>query len=73
MGKGKGGKGGKGVSGAGAGAGTGDARNLTELPESYGTQQLLLQARDPHWVHACWDLSREQQRRYNALPPNRPI
>jgi hypothetical protein len=38
-----------------------------ELPESYGTQQLLLTARDPHWLYAHWDLSREQQRHYNAF------
>ena len=38
-----------------------------ELPESYGTQQLLLAARDPHWLYAHWDLTREQQRRYNLL------
>ena len=37
------------------------------LPESYGTQQLLLAARDPHWLYAHWDLTREQQRRYNLL------
>ena len=38
-----------------------------ELPESYGTQQLFLTARDPHWVYAHWDLSREQLKKYNAL------
>jgi hypothetical protein len=38
-----------------------------ELPESYGTQQLLLAARDPHWLYAHWDLTAEQQRNYNAL------
>jgi hypothetical protein len=37
-----------------------------ELPEAYGTQRLLLVARDPHWVYAHWDLSAEQLRKYNA-------
>ena len=32
-----------------------------ELPEAYGTQKLLLTARDPHWLYAHWDLTREQQ------------
>jgi hypothetical protein len=38
-----------------------------ELPEAYGTQRLLLTARDPHWLYARWDMTREQQRRYNRL------
>jgi len=38
-----------------------------ELPESYGTQQLFLAARDPHWLYAYWDFSREQLKKYNAL------
>jgi hypothetical protein len=38
-----------------------------ELPEAYGTKRLLLAARDPHWLYARWDLSRQQQRSYNAL------
>ena len=38
-----------------------------ELPEAYGTQKLLLMARDPHWIYSHWDFTREQQRRYNAL------
>jgi uncharacterized protein len=38
-----------------------------ELPEAYGTKRLLLAARDPHWLYARWDLSRSQQRGYNAL------
>jgi len=37
-----------------------------ELPTSYGTENLLLTARDPHWLYAHWDLSDAQQRRYNA-------
>ncbi|MCD6049355.1 MAG: hypothetical protein K0Q55_758 [Verrucomicrobia bacterium] len=39
---------------------------LGELPESYGTGRLFLAARDPHWLYAAWDLTREQQRSYNA-------
>ena len=38
-----------------------------ELPESYGTNAILLTARDPHWLYAHWDLSADQQRRYNAF------
>ncbi len=37
-----------------------------ELPESYGTKKLLLTARDPHWLYAHWDLTNEQQRKYNS-------
>ncbi len=37
-----------------------------ELPESYGTKKLFLTARDPHWLYAHWDLTREQQNEYNA-------
>jgi uncharacterized protein len=37
-----------------------------ELPESYGSQQLFLAARDPHWLYAHWDFSREQLKKYNA-------
>jgi hypothetical protein len=37
-----------------------------ELPEAYGTQKLLLTARDPHWLYAHWDLTREQLRALNA-------
>ncbi len=38
-----------------------------ELPEAYGTQQLFLTARDPHWLYAHWDLTHDQQARCNAL------
>jgi hypothetical protein len=37
----------------------------TELPEAYGTKKLSLTARDPHWLYAHWDLTREQQARLN--------
>ena len=36
------------------------------LPEAYGTQRLKLTPRDPHWVHAHWDFTREQLRAVNA-------
>jgi hypothetical protein len=38
----------------------------TELPESYGTKKLFLTARDPHWLYAHWDLTREQQLKMNG-------
>jgi len=37
-----------------------------ELPEAYGTRQLFLTARDPHWLYAHWDLTHEHQTRCNA-------
>jgi len=37
------------------------AGESAELPEAYGTKQLHLTARDPHWLYANWDLTREQQ------------
>ncbi len=44
-----------------------------ELPEAYGTRQLFLTARDPHWLYARWDLTREQQRKYNAMSADRHL
>lgn len=38
-----------------------------ELPESYGTRRLVLAARDPHWLYAHWDFTREQLNKYNGL------
>jgi hypothetical protein len=43
------------------------------LPEAYGTGKLLLAARDPHWLYAHWDLTPEQQRRYNTLSADRHL
>jgi hypothetical protein len=37
------------------------------LPESYGTRRLFLVARDPRWLYAHWDFSREEQRALNRL------
>lgn len=44
-----------------------------ELPEAYGTKSLFLLARDPHWLYAHWDLTREQLRHYNALSADRHL
>jgi hypothetical protein len=38
-----------------------------ELPEAYGTGQMFLTARDPHWLYAHWDFTREQLRHLNVL------
>jgi len=48
-------------------AGTWEDEESQSLPESYGTQRLILTARDPHWLYAHWDLTQEQQRKYNEL------
>jgi len=37
-----------------------------ELPESYGTGQLFLAARDPRWLYAHWDFASEQLKSANA-------
>ena len=42
------------------------APHVPELPEAYGTGKFTLTARDPHWLYAQWDLTREQQRQHNA-------
>ena len=44
----------------------------TELPEAYGTKKLFLTARDPHWLYAHWDLTREQQLRAQREVGGRP-
>jgi hypothetical protein len=41
-----------------------------QLPEAYGTRQLFLAARDPHWLYAHWDFNREQLKASNALSPS---
>lgn len=40
---------------------------IAALPEGYGTRELFLTARDPHWLYATWDLSHEQQQQYNKV------
>ncbi|MDB6055214.1 MAG: hypothetical protein JWN25_2737 [Verrucomicrobiales bacterium] len=47
--------------------GAGLLDDLAELPEAYGTKKLLLTARDPHWLYAHWDLTREQLKDFNKL------
>lgn len=42
------------------------AKPEAELPNAYGTKKLFLAARDPHWLYAHWDLTREQQLKMNA-------
>jgi hypothetical protein len=51
----------------------GGGESSAELPEAYGTQRLLLTARDPRWLYARWDLTHEQQRKYNALSVDRHL
>jgi hypothetical protein len=46
---------------------------LGTLPDSYGTERLLLAARDPHWLYAAWDLNQEQLGRYNAQSADRHL
>ncbi|MEY4385638.1 MAG: hypothetical protein RLY20_921 [Verrucomicrobiota bacterium] len=45
----------------------------TELPEAYGTQHVLVAARDPHWLYVHWDLTREQLRDYNTKSVHRHL
>ena len=47
--------------------------DLAELPEAYGTQRLLLTARDPHWLYAHWDLTRDQLKLYNSRSVDRHL
>jgi len=44
-----------------------------ELPEAYGTKRLLLAARDPRWLYAHWDLTRDQLKEYNSLSADRHL
>jgi hypothetical protein len=44
-----------------------------ELPEAYGTGRLMLTARDPRWLYAHWDLSREQLQEYNSSSRDRHL
>jgi hypothetical protein len=38
---------------------------LGELPEAYGTRQLVATARDPRWLYIFWDLTDTQQQGFN--------
>ncbi|HSH95589.1 MAG TPA: DUF4912 domain-containing protein, partial [Roseimicrobium sp.] len=44
-----------------------------ELPEAYGTQRLLLTARDPQWLYAHWDFTQQQLREANALSKDKHL
>ncbi len=46
---------------------------IAPLPESYGTGKLFLTARDPHWLYAHWDFTREEQFRHNARSMDRHL
>jgi uncharacterized protein len=37
-----------------------------KLPEAYGTKRLVLTARDPRWLYAHWDFTREQLEECNS-------
>jgi hypothetical protein len=43
------------------------------LPAAYGTGRLFLTARDPHWLHAHWDLTPTEQFRHNAKSEDRHL
>src|SRR5260221_1718515 len=45
----------------------------SELIEAYGSKRLHLTARDPHWLYAHWDLSREHLKHYNGLSASRHL
>lgn len=49
------------------------AAETGDLPEAYGTERLLLTARDPHWLYAHWDFTLEQLRRYNGRSLDRHL
>lgn len=53
--------------------GSGVVSERAHLPSSYDTGKLQLVARDPHWLYAHWDLSEQQQRRYNSLSADRHL
>lgn len=36
------------------------------LPEAYGTRELVLSPRNPNWIYAHWDFTREQLQDYNS-------
>jgi uncharacterized protein len=43
----------------------GSESEALELPEAYGTQRLLIVARDPRWVYVHWDMTGDQLREHN--------
>lgn len=46
---------------------------IAPLPDSYGTGKIFLTARDPHWLYAHWDFTREEQFRHNARSVDRHL
>ena len=40
--------------------------HLGELPDAYGTGNLFLTARDPHWLYVYWDLNWQQMADYRG-------
>jgi uncharacterized protein len=50
----------------GAGQASFTTTEALELPDAYGTERLLLIARDPHWVYAHWDMTADQLQNHNA-------
>ena len=38
-----------------------------ELPEAYGTGEIIVTPRDPYWIYAAWDLTLKQIKHYNSL------
>lgn len=43
------------------------AQQPATLPDSYGTEQIFLAARDPYWALASWDLDERQRASYEAI------
>lgn len=44
-----------------------------DLPAAYGTQALFLAAREPHCLHASWDLTADQRDGYHSRTPDRRL
>lgn len=49
------------------------AAEAAHLPEAYGTGRLYVTPRDPHWLYAHWDITPQQQFRYNARSVDRHL
>lgn len=59
--------------GQGPSAKAAEPEEAAELPESYGTGRLFLTARDPHWLYAQWDFTRDQLKNFNRLSVDRHL
>jgi len=44
-----------------------------ELPEALWDQAFAARARDPRWLYAHWDLTRDQLKEYNSLSADRHL